>query len=179
MAAATVVVAPNAVTTGQSTVQSVSMTFAQQLPRVAFHLRLSDPLASADNTPELYYAAATDSAGSTWGTPVPIPRNGDATKYNSTGEFQALVVEDTGKVSVAAEFKSNGTPGALCGGPKLARSDSGAAFSTCAPAQSPYNFAGMWISAWAHAPGKLTLVFWYDERANPSAKAGIEMWREP
>lgn len=158
---------------------SVSLAFSGELPRVAFHLRMVEPLATLDNTTELSYAAATDAGGVTWGTPVGIPRNGDATKFNSTRWYQALVVEASGKVSVAANYAVNGTTGGLCGGPKLARSDNGTLFQTCSPAGSVYGFAGEYVNAWAHSPGKLTLLFAWDTRGTLTAKPGIAMWREP
>lgn len=157
---------------------SVSLAFAGELPRVAYHLRSVEPLATADNTPELSYAVATDAAGTAWGTPIGIPRNGDNTKSNSTRWYQALTVEGV-KANVAANFAANGLVGALCGGPKLARTENGTFFQTCSPTGSPYNFAGEWVNAWNHAPGKLTVLFHYDQRANPNGKPGIAMWREP
>ncbi len=158
---------------------SVTLTFAGALPRVAYHLRNLPPLATADDTTELWYAAATDAAGSAWATPVPIPRNGDATRFNSTRWFQAVVAETSGKATVAAYFGANGIVGAQCGGPKLARSDTGTSFLTCAPVNTPFNFAGEYLSLWSHKPGKLTLVFHSDSRSNPAAKPGVVLWREP
>lgn len=179
-ATATVVGTAGAIShTDPNLAPSASLTFVGGKARMAFHLRMVNPLPTADNTPELSFAAATDDAGTLWGAPIGIPRNGDSTRYNSTRWYQALATESSGKVSVAADFAANGIVGTQCGGPKLARSDNGTLFLTCSPAETPFNFAGDWISLWNHAPGKLTMIFFYDNRANLNAKPGIVMWREP
>lgn len=158
---------------------SVSLTFEGTTPHLAFHLRKVAPLATADDTTELWYAKATDS-GATWGTPVAIPRtvDGTGTAWHSTQWYQAISIESTGRVSIAANWQATGTP-AACNGPKLARSTDGLAFTTCAPAATPVQRAGQWLSMWSHKPGKQTLLFFYEPRANPSIKAGVVMWREP
>ena len=166
---------------------SATLSFAGDKPRAAFHLRHVSPtlladggVDPADDTPELFYAAATDAAGITWSAPVPMPRNGDGLKYNSTRWYQGLVVDASGRISLAADFAANGIVGGQCAGPKLARSTDGMSFTTCSPSQTPFNFAGDWLSLWPHnAAGKLTMIFYYDLRTNPLAKPGVAMWREP
>ncbi|MEW6430452.1 MAG: hypothetical protein AB1730_02990 [Myxococcota bacterium] len=157
---------------------SVTLTFVGAVPHVAYHLRNVAPDPMNDQTPELFYAKATDSTGSSWATPVAIPRNGNGVTYHSTRYYQGLTVEASGRTRVAANFAANGAL-TMCGGPKLARSDDGATFTTCAPTGSPIQFGGEWLSLWQHAPGKLTLIFHYDNRANANLKPGVVMWREP
>ncbi len=155
---------------------SATLTFVGTTPHLAFHLRKVAPLPAADDTTELWYAKATDS-GATWSTPIAIPRNGSATVFHSTSWYQAIVIDASGRVNVAADFASKGAQ-TLCGGPKLARSTDGVSFMTCAPMSSPVQFAGDWISMWSHRAGKETIVFSYDSRTNASLKGGIVMWRE-
>jgi hypothetical protein len=157
---------------------SVSLVFVGTTPHVAYHLRNQEPAVANDQTPELFYAKASDSTGATWNTPVAIPRNGNGVTYHSTRSFQGLTVEASGRVRVAANFAANGAI-TMCGGPKLAKSDDGITFTTCAPLNSPAQFAGEWLSLWQHAPGKLTLIFHYPNRANANLKPGVVMWREP
>lgn len=166
---------------------SVALAFSGQLPRVAYHLRDAAPpvgdggVPAPDDTTELWFAAATDAAGTTWGAPLPIPRNGYsnglAMVYHSTLWYQALVADGAGLGTIAAFFGQRGVTG-QCAGPKLIRAVSGA-FSTCSPPASPLNFAGESITMWPHAPGKLTLVFHYPTRTALGLKAGVIMWREP
>lgn len=163
---------------------SVSLTIVDTTPHVAFHLRNVEPLVTADNTPELFYAKATDATGNTWAPAVAIPRNGSATVFHTTAWYQALNLDASGRVNVAAAFTTHGAQ-TNCGGPKLARSPDGLVFMTCSPASSPVQTAGAWLSMWPHRAGKQTMVFAYDEfggngsRANPNLKPGIVMWREP
>lgn len=157
---------------------SATLAFVGTVPHVAFHLRNVEPLVMNDDTPELFYAKATDATGATWSTPVPMPRNGNGVTSHSTRYYQGLTVEASGRTRVAAYFAAQGAL-TMCGGPKLARSDDGVTFTTCAPANSPIQFGGEWLSLWQHAPGKLTLVFHYDNRANLNLKPGVVMWREP
>ncbi len=156
---------------------SVTLTFEGTTPHVAFHLRKVAPLAMDDDTTELWYAKATDS-GASWSAPVAIPRNSDGTAHHSTQWYQALSVESSGRVSLAANWQALGTP-SNCNGPKLARSTDGVTFTTCAPTATPVQRAGQWLSLWPHRPGKLTLLFHYEPRANPNMKPGVVMWREP
>jgi hypothetical protein len=79
---------------------------------------------------------------------------------------------------VAANWEALGTP-SNCNGPKLARSADGMTFTTCSPANTPLQRAGQWVTLWQHRPGKLTLLFHYEPRANPNMPGGIVMWREP
>lgn len=156
---------------------SVSLLFEGTTPHLAYHRRTLEPLATADDTPELFYVHALDE-GATWAAPVAIPRNGTMTNFHSTRWYQALALDASGRVSVAANFAFSGGQ-TQCGGPKLARSPDGTQFTTCAPAGSPVQLAGEWISMWPHAPGKQSIFFFYDQRANPNLKPGIAMWREP
>jgi hypothetical protein len=152
---------------------SVTLTFVGTTPNVAYHLR---KLPDADAT-ELWYLKSTDS-GSTWGTPIAIPRNSSGTEVHSTRYYQALAVDPSGRVSVAAPWSATGTQ-TNCNGPKLSRAADGMNFMTCSPAGSPIQRGGDWINLWTHKAAKQTLVFHYDSRSNPSIKAGIVVWREP
>lgn len=153
---------------------SVTLTFVGTTPHLAYHLRKLD---TVDAT-ELWYLKATDS-GTTWATPVAIPRNSSSlTEFHSTRYYQALAIEPSGRVSIAAPWSATGTQ-VNCVGPKLSRSPDGVTFATCSPMGSPIQRGGDWINLWTHKPGKQTLVFHYDPRTNPSIKAGIVMWREP
>lgn len=160
---------------------SVSLTFVGNVPHVAYHLRAVAPLAMNDNTAELFYAKADAPEASTWSV-IPIPRNGNATTFHTTRWYQALTIDATGRVNVAANFGASGAQ-SNCGGPKLSRATDGMSFQTCAPAGFPTQFAGEWISMWPHRAGKQTIVFAYDtptgSRSNPNLKPGIAMWREP
>lgn len=157
---------------------SVSLAFVGTTPHLAYHLRKVAPLPMADDTTELWYAKATDATGATWSTPVAIPRNGSATAFHSTRYYQALTIDDSGRVNLAANFAAQGAMTA-CGGPKLARSTDGAAFTTCSPMGSPMQQGGSWLTMWPHRAGKQTLIFAYETRNNPSIGAGVVMWREP
>jgi hypothetical protein len=152
---------------------SVTLTFVGTTPHLAYHLR---KLADAGAT-ELWYVKSTDS-GSTWATPVAIPRNSSGVDFHSTRYYQALAIEPSGRVSIAAPWSFTGTQ-INCNGPKLSRSPDGITFSTCSPMGTPIQRGGEWINLWTHKPGKQTLVFHYDSRTNPSIKAGVVMWREP
>ncbi|MCC6337757.1 MAG: hypothetical protein IT380_27660 [Myxococcales bacterium] len=157
---------------------SVTLVFVGKVPHVAFHLRNVEPAAMNDQSPELFYAKGTDGLGVTWSTPVAMPRNGNGVTFHSTRYYQALTAEASGRTRVAGNFAANGAL-IMCGGPKLAKSDDGVTFTTCAPTGSPVQFGGEWLSMWQHAPGKLTLIFHYDNRANANLKPGVVMWREP
>jgi len=164
---------------------SVSLVFVGTTPRVAFHLLQADPTLTGmmtDNASELFTSIASDATGTTWSAPVGLPRNGDFAlmRFNSTQWYQGLVVHENGSVVIGAAFKSKGTNNTQCaGGPKFGRSTDGATFTTCAPTNTPLNFAGDWISMWAHAPGKVTAAFYFDRRANDLIRGGVILWREP
>ncbi len=152
---------------------SVTLTFVGTTPHAAYHLR---KLADAGAT-ELWYQKSTDT-GTTWATPVAVPRNASsATEFHSTRYYQALTIEPSGRVSIAAPWSATGTQ-SNCNGPKLARAPGGGAFTTCSPAGSPIQRGGEWINLWTHKPGKQTLVFHYDARSNQGIKAGVVLWRE-
>lgn len=153
---------------------SVTLTFVGTTPHLAYHLRKS---ADATAT-ELWYLKSNDT-GASWAAPAAIPRNcSSATECHSTRYYQALAIEPTGRVTVAAPWSAIGTQ-INCNGPKLARSPDGVTFMTCAPAGSVIQRGGEWINLWTHRAGKQTLVFHYDNRANNSVGAGIVVWREP
>ena len=153
---------------------SVALTFVGTTPHLAYHLRkLADV-----NATELWYLKSNDT-GTTWAAPVAIPRNSSsATEFHSTRYYEALAIEPSGRVSVAAPWSATGTQ-TNCNGPKLARAPDGVSFTTCSPMGSPIQRGGEWINLWTHKTGKQTLVFHYDARTNPSIKAGIILWREP
>ena len=153
---------------------SVTLAFVGTTPNVAYHLR---KLPDTDAT-ELWYLKSSDS-GSTWGTPIAIPRNSSTAGVHSTRNYQALAIEPSGRVSVAAPWSSTGDNQTNCKGPKLSRAADGVNFMTCSPAGSPITLGGDWINLWTHKAAKQTLVFHYDSRSNPSIKAGIIVWREP
>jgi hypothetical protein len=161
---------------------SVALTFVGTTPHVAYHLRRTLET-NTDSDPELYYAVATDGTGSTWKTPVAIPRNDTGLgAFHSTRWYEAIAVDATGNIAIGANFYLHGGV-TLCGGPKLARSTDGLTFQTCAPSPTPVQFGGEWLTMWHHKAGKLTMVFGYDlpdgSRANPLTRAGVLLWREP
>ena len=164
---------------------SVSLVFVGTTPRVAFHLLRADPVVTGmmtDQNPELWTSVATDASGSSWSTPVGVPRNGDfqAMRFNTTQWYQGLVVHPNGSTTIGAAFLSRGTVNTLCaGGPKLAKSDNGMSFTTCSPMNTPLNFAGDWLSMWGHAPNKVTVAFFYDRRASDLVRGGVTIYREP
>jgi hypothetical protein len=164
---------------------SVSLVFVGTTPRVAFHLLRADPVVMGmmtDQNPELWTSVASDAAGSTWSSPVGLPRNGDfqAMRFNTTQWYQGLVVHPNGGMTIGAAFLSRGTVNTLCaGGPKLAKSDNGMSFMTCSPMNTPLNFAGEWLSMWSHAPNKVTVAFFYDRRASDLVRGGVTIYREP
>ncbi len=161
---------------------SVALTFVGTTPHVAYHLRRTVET-NTDSDPELFYAVATDGTGTTWKTPVAIPRNDTGLgAFHSTRWYEAIAVDTMGNLAIGANFYLHGGV-TLCGGPKLARSTDGLTFQTCAPNPTPVQFAGTWLTMWHHRPGKLTMVFAYDlpegSRANPLIKPGFLIWREP
>ncbi|MBE2248784.1 MAG: hypothetical protein IAE78_04480 [Myxococcus sp.] len=164
---------------------SVSLVFVGTTPRLAFHLLRADPVAMGmmtDQNPELWTAVATDATGTAWSMPVGVPRNGDfqTMRFNTTQWYQGLVVHPNGSLTIGGAFLSRGTVNTLCaGGPKLARSDTGDTFMTCSPMNTPLNFAGEWLTMWGHAPNKVTVVFFYDRRANEQVRGGVTVYREP
>ena len=153
---------------------SVTLTFVGTTPHLAYHLRKLD----AVDATELWYLKSSDT-GTTWNTPIAIPRNSSsATEFHSTRYYQAIAIEASGRVSIAAPWSATGTQ-SNCNGPKLSRATDGMTFTTCSPIGSPIQRGGDWINLWTHRPGKQTLVFHYDPRTNPSIKSGIVLWREP
>lgn len=154
---------------------SVTLIFVGTTPHLAYHLR---KLADADAT-ELWYVKSNDS-GATWANAIAIPRNSSGADMHSTRYYQALAVEPSGRVSVAAPWSFTGTQ-TNCNGPKLSRAADGMNFMTCSPMGSPIQRGGDWINLWTHKTGKQTLVFHYDSRSNPSpaARPGVLVWREP
>ncbi len=152
---------------------SVSLTFAGTTPHLAYHLQKVD----AVDATQLWYLKALDT-GTTWAAPAAIPRNSSSAGiFHSTQWYQAITVEAAGQVSIAAPWSATGTQ-VNCNGPKLARSSDGASFMTCSPLNSPIQRGGDWVSLWSHKPNKLTLIFSYDSRTNPSIKPGVVLWRE-
>jgi hypothetical protein len=153
---------------------SVALAFVGTTPHLAYHLRKVADV----NATELWYLKSNNT-GTTWAAPVAIPRNSSsATEFHSTRYYEALAIEPSGRVSVAAPWSSTGTQ-TNCNGPKLSRSPDGVAFTTCSPLGSPIQRGGDWINLWTHGPAKQTLVFHYDARTNPGIKAGIVLWQEP
>jgi hypothetical protein len=111
-----------------------------------------------------------------------VPRNGDfqAMRFNTTQWYQGVVAHPGGSLTIAGAFLSHGTINTLCaGGPKLAKSTNGATFETCAPMNTPFNFAGEWLSMWSHAPNKVTIAFFYDRRVSDALRGGVMLYREP
>jgi hypothetical protein len=153
---------------------SVSLTFAGETPRAAFHLTSASAAMA-----QLWYAAATDAAGSSF-SPVAMPRNSAGTTYEGTQSYQALAIDSAGKIALAGYFIQTPISNPCTGGPKLARSNDGATFAVCrADATATFGFAGAWINAAFHAPGKVTLGFAYEIKGNPSAKPGVVIYRQP
>lgn len=151
---------------------SVSLTFEGELPRLAWHLATPTPDA------QLWFAKASDAAGTTWATPVAMPRNGLSSNPEGTQWYQAVAV-DGAKVAIASNYAQVG-PAQLCGGPKLSRSNDGVSFTTCAPdTLRTFGYAGQFPSLFFHRAGKLTLLFNYEVRSNPTVGGGVVMWREP
>ncbi|MCA2980258.1 MAG: hypothetical protein INH37_18465, partial [Myxococcaceae bacterium] len=153
---------------------SVSLVFAGTTPRVAFHLLRADPVAGmggpepmTDANPELWTAVASDAAGTSWSAPVGMPRTGNmaAMRFNSTRWYQGLAVHPNGSVTVAGAYLANGTTMTQCaGGPKVAKSTDGQSFTTCVPANTPYGQSGEWLTLFGHAPGKVTITFFIEQR---------------
>ncbi len=153
---------------------SVSVAFDGDLPRVAYHL------AGADASVQLRYSAASDAAGATWGASVAIPRNGAVASLETTRYFQALALGAGGKVVIAADFTAATQALQLCGGPKLARSNDGTAFTVCSPdGGKVFGLAGHYVNLALPPSGKLTLAFLYTSTANAQMGPGIVVWREP
>lgn len=165
---------------------SVSLAFAGTTPRLAFHLLRAEPVLNGmmtDQAPELWTSIATDATGTTWSAPVGVPRTGDfqAMRFNTTQWYQGLAIHQGGAITIGAAFLSRGTVNTLCaGGPKFAKStNNGMSFETCSPTNTPLNFAGEWLSLWAHANNKVTTVFFYDRRVNDAIRGGLVLYREP
>jgi hypothetical protein len=152
---------------------SVSLAFSGDLPRVAYHLVTTDPDA------QVWFASSSANDGSAFSNRVAIPRNGSPGALEGTQWYQAIAVEGA-KVAIVANFASGPAP-QICGGPKLAKSNDGTSFTTCAPDnQRLFSRSGEFPSLMHHAPGKLTLLFNYESRANPSLPGGgVVLWREP
>ncbi len=157
---------------------SIALAFdASSAPRVAYHLLT--PTADV----QLWYAPASSADGMVWGSPVAIPRNGAGTALEGTRWYQALAIDPGGKLVIGANHASSPTPQQCSGGPKLARSTDGTNWTVCRPdtggSVGTFGFAGEWIHAGFHAAGKVTLGFTYENRNNPSVKAGVVLWRDP
>ncbi len=155
---------------------SVSLTFSAANPRVAYHL----PSAASVNA-QLWYAAATDAAGTTF-TPVEIPRNGAGAMFEATSKFQAIAVAAGGKIAIAANLDGLPVDQVCKGGPKLAVSTDGVAFDTCRPVKTGvplFGQAGLWMSAAFHKADKVTLAFTLENNANPLIRGGVIVFREP
>lgn len=171
---------------------SVSLIFSGTVPRVAFHLLRADPVEMmplpgmtervTDSNSELWTRTATDASGTMWSAPVGMPRTGNmaSMRFNSTQWYQAVVAQQNGALTVAGAFLSKGTTNTICGGgPKIAKSTDGSTFMTCAPNNTPFTFAGEWLSMFSHAPDRVTVVFFFDRRVSDQLSGGITMWREP
>jgi len=161
-----------------TTKPSASLAFdSNAVPRVAYHLLT--PTANA----QLWYAAATTVDGTTWSTPVAMPRNSAGTTYEGTRWYQSLAIDSTGKLAIGANHASSPIPQPCTGGPKIARSSDGTSWTVCRPdtttTTSTFGFAGEWVRAGFHAPGKVTLGFTYENRSNPLVKGGVVIWRDP
>jgi len=157
---------------------SVSLTLQNDVPRVAFHLKLADP------NGEVWYAQRV--AG-VWSTPVFLPRNGPIVMLDSTQWYQAIVSEGGENVAIVANFQRAGAIGQQCGGPKLGRTPNGTGFTVCHPqsvgSMAPViNQGGLWVNMASHLPGKLTIALTYESNANPSLEpggGGVILYREP
>ncbi len=156
---------------------SVSLTFSDVNPRVAYHLP-----SSAVPAAQLWYAAATDAAGSTF-TPIEIPRNMAGANFDSTTTFQSIALDPAGKIAIAANHNSSTASQGCSGGPKLSRSSNGTTFTTCRPdtagSSGVFGYAGLWITAAFHKADKVTLAFTYEDSGNPTVKAGVIVFRQP
>jgi hypothetical protein len=154
---------------------SVTLTFLGALPRAAYHLLTSTDVTAA----QLWFSAATDAAGATWGTPVGIPRYGATAAPEGTHWYQGLAV-DADRVFIGAFFAlTPSTPLQQCRGPRTSVSTNGTAFTTCSPDMATFGFAGQWMNVARHGAKKATMAFFYDPRANPFIKSGVVLWREP
>ena len=155
---------------------SVSLTFSDANPRVAYHLPLSTSV-----TGQLWYGAATDAMGSTF-TRVEIPRNSAGSTFEGTSSFQAIALDPTGKLAIAASHVGPSVDQGCKGGPKVARSSDGTTFVTCRPdtgSNGVFGFAGLWMNAAFHKADKLTLAFTYETNANPLVTGGVIVFRQP
>ncbi|MHB8874078.1 MAG: hypothetical protein ACYC8T_10365 [Myxococcaceae bacterium] len=152
---------------------SVSLAFFGDLPRVAAHLSGADPV-------QLRYVPALDAAGTTWGAPVGIDRNGATGSPESTRYFQSLAIDPAGKVAIAAAFTGATQAIQQCGGPKLARSAGGTLFTVCSPDGGRFfGFAGTFANLAVGRGNKLWLSFLYESTSNQLMGPGVVVWREP
>lgn len=152
---------------------SVSLVFRGELAHLAYHL-------AGDPVTQLYYSVAADEAATQFVVPIGIPRNGAVSSPETTQYYQAISLGSGSQVAIAANFELATQALQQCGGPKLAKSTDGAAFSVCSPDGGRFlGFAGKWVSLSRERSGKLTLAFLYEQRANPSIGAGIVLWRQP
>ena len=154
---------------------SVSLGFEGNKPRVAYHLG-----SSAVPAAQLWYAPATESAGTTF-APVDVPRNTAGATMEGTQSYQSLAFDTAGKVAIAAFHNQSPVQNQCTGGPKVARAPAGTStFTVCRPDPAgTFGFAGEWINVAFHKPGKLTLAFTYETNSNLTIKGGVIVFREP
>jgi hypothetical protein len=153
---------------------SVSLAFLGDKPRLAYHLNGTDPVV------QLRYQAALDAAGTNWAAPVGIPRNGTVAKPETTRYFQSIAVGPADQVAIVAAFNASLDVPQMCGGPKLARSSDGTAFTVCSPDGGRFiGYAGTYASVARSSNNKLTIAFLYETTTSLVLGPGVVIWREP
>jgi hypothetical protein len=160
---------------------SVSLDLTGDVPHVAYHLP------SATNPDgQLWYAKAVDTSGTSWSTPVAMPRNGPPGMLDGTQWYQAIAVQMPNTPWVVGNFQNRTAVTAQqCGGPKLGLSSDGSNWMVCHPPEGggplvhTFDFAGWWLNMASHKSGKVTIAFDYETRTNPLIGGGVLVYRQP
>lgn len=173
---ATAVTTSNSVAGNDTTDAKIAFTGTN--PRVLVQMARDS---QAQNNLHLLWLVASSDGGATWGTPVPLPNDGDRTLIAPT----TLAANAQGEVSVSADDNGGTLTGVKCGWPKLMRSKDLATWTACNPGNSPApDFDDQYPAAIYGGNGKLMLAFqnYKGEFLNPLVRdlpfTGVMLWRE-
>ncbi|HEY1556515.1 MAG TPA: hypothetical protein VGF94_16885 [Kofleriaceae bacterium] len=129
-----------------------------------------------DDSNDVFFAAGSAIAGTSWSTPAAMPPNGS----NYQSAYVSIAQDDaTHAISIASDFYGGSDGPAQCGGPNLSTSaDSGAHWSTCgADPTGAFSFAGDFVTVKYARTGKRIAAYNYTTQGT-SLGDGLVVWRE-